>query len=52
MRVSADLEVSFVTLKPRLDKPERLSAERRMELAKLKQKNDAKSPNPGGSLPA
>lgn len=49
MRVSPELEISFVTLKPRLDKPERITAAQRAELAKQMQKNDAKSPNPGGS---
>lgn len=49
MRVSPELEISFVTLKPRLDKPGCITGAQRAELAKQMQKNDAKSPNPGGS---
>ncbi|KHN78588.1 Putative serine/threonine-protein phosphatase C27B7.6 [Toxocara canis] len=49
MRVSAELKISFVTLKPKLD-VQNLSAEKAAELEKQSKKNDVKSPNPGTNL--
>ncbi|KAI6241356.1 Serine/threonine-protein phosphatase [Aphelenchoides fujianensis] len=52
LRVSAELECSFVTLRPLLDAA-RLSAEGRAALARQAQAAEVKSPHPsGGHLPA
>uniref|UniRef100_A0A0R3S255 Serine/threonine-protein phosphatase n=1 Tax=Elaeophora elaphi TaxID=1147741 RepID=A0A0R3S255_9BILA len=50
MRVTEDLKISFVTLKPKLDM-RKLSAEKLAELEKQNRSNaTAKSPNPGMNL--
>lgn len=46
MRVSKDLKISFVTLKPKLD-IQKLDAEKLAELEKQSKANAVKSPNPG-----
>lgn len=46
MRVTAELKISFVTLKPKLD-VQNLSVEKLAELEKQNKKNEVKSPNPG-----
>ncbi|VDN90614.1 unnamed protein product [Brugia pahangi] len=49
MRVTDDLKISFVTLKPKLDL-QKLSAEQLAELEKQSRSSVAKSPNPGTNL--
>lgn len=46
MRITADLKISFVTLKPKLD-VQKLSAEKLAEFEKQSRSSGAKSPNPG-----
>ena len=45
MKVNADLQYSFVTMKPKLDK-NKLSKEKLAELEKQSKNADVKSPNP------
>ncbi|VDK43099.1 unnamed protein product [Anisakis simplex] len=49
MQITAELKISFVTLKPKLD-VQNLSAEKLAELEKQNKKNEVKSPNPGTNL--
>uniref|UniRef100_A0A915CLN6 Serine/threonine-protein phosphatase n=1 Tax=Parascaris univalens TaxID=6257 RepID=A0A915CLN6_PARUN len=49
MRITAELKISFVTLKPKLD-VHNLSVEKLAELEKQSKKNEVKSPNPGVNL--
>lgn len=46
MRVTNDLKISFITLKPNLDM-QKLSIEKLAELEKQNRSNAVKSPNPG-----
>uniref|UniRef100_A0A915PE19 Serine/threonine-protein phosphatase n=1 Tax=Setaria digitata TaxID=48799 RepID=A0A915PE19_9BILA len=49
MRITNDLKISFITLKPKIDL-QKLDAEKLAEIKKQNRSNAVKSPNPGANL--